>query len=224
MEPIEYQTVLNEKTGVTHYVRPVHILDNISWPACGNTINNEPEGSCDHYSFSRKPATCKKCTASGSWFMRRRRPRVGWWSEQIAKAILTSKTQLCPFQLFAKKYDYDLKHDRLFFPNTALEFDAGIGYNLPNNVHIDCVSTRNRTYHDKVLLVKFMACPVDGLVVPWELIVKPWPEGSHCDVSFVTKTVRGKATKGPKPPKPMDPWMKEVAKHTTKTPIFGAFK
>lgn len=207
MNSIEYQAVINNNTGVIHYVSSRHILEKIPYPLCGNLLNNYPEGRYAHYSFTLEPATCKRCTSPNAetWFLEQIRPRLGWWFEQLSGATMIARTHLCPFQLFAKKHGYDLKHDRLIFPNTALEFNRhlsewrqkpGAGLNLPSHVHIDHAGTRERTYHDKVMLVKFMEYSVDGLMVPWELIIETWPEGSHSNISFETITVRGDTIKG----------------------------
>ena len=243
MEPIEYQTVINTKTGVIHYARPDHIMSEVPYPLCGNTVNNYPAGypksdkGYAHYKFTLEPATCPRCTNPNaeSWFTEQIVPRLGWWAEQINKAQEIAKTHLCPFQLFAKKHGYDLEHDGLVFPESALDFCrhisqwrhpptiGGVKSHVPHNVSVGYVGTTERRYSDRVALLKFMSVWSDALVIPWELIVKPWPEGSHSDIEIVTKTVRGDTRMGAKPPPPVHPYVKSMIKHMEETSIFGVF-
>jgi len=134
--------------------------------------------------------------------------KEGYWDRNIKEALKIRKDHICPFQLFAQSYGYDLKYDTLIFPRNAPEFQRvennyyGLPYggwirkwisfyNLPKNVLIDYVATRTKSYTDKVMLVKSCHYIVDGFLVNWELIKKPWPNGSYCKVFFEIHTLKG---------------------------------
>jgi hypothetical protein len=134
----------------------------------------------------------------------------GYWDKALIKAHEIGKTHMCPFQAFAEKHGYDLTDgDILIFPRSAAEFQEreagyhgvpyggytrwhGVAYCLPNNVYIDYVSTRDDTYADRVMLVKWMQLPVDASMFKWELIKKPWPIGSHCEFHTKIEVVQTK--------------------------------
>lgn len=169
--------VIHKKTKTVHYARYALRAPE---PLCYTAI-----GSNKNYVFTDQPVTCKCCQ---QYFADRAQVVEGYWTEQIEKALKIRKTHECPFELFANKYGYNLKYDRLVFSNLAPEFLRrrldyyGLPYHgwerqhaidvggLPKNVSIGTVWSKTNEIFDKVLLIHF--AQYNGLLVNWELIKK----------------------------------------------------
>lgn len=178
---MEKIAIIHKKTGKVHYARdPFKHPEPLCYTAIKTNLG---------YSFCvGQPITCKYCQQP--YFELRSHVEEGYWTRQIKKALEVRKMFKCPFELFANKHGYSLKHDQLIFPDSAIEFQRrrrnfyGIPRHgwawehamfnfggLPKNISIKPVGSREHMYNDKVELVKFMQYEVDGLFLEWELIV-----------------------------------------------------